>query len=324
MGSSVLSAVAGVTVSSPANFATVSSPTRFVASATSDDPIASMAIYVDGNRVYRTTNKSLDTSVTMSVGSHTVEVKAWDTSGTLVKKTLSLKVGSSSTPPDSTFEGKTYYDIEEMSGWGHCTDCAANPSDPDPPLAQYWMKQHVSSPSMDGDSTQFFVGGTESYANALFWKRLEGDAALIRKGHHFYYEMYFYYTNSYAAQAIEFDINQIVDGKRYIWGTQCNVRAGARWDIWDNINKKWIGTSIPCPAPPTYKWNKLVLEMERTSDNKLRYVAISLNGTRHYLNKYYSPSNTTWTGLTLNFQIDGNKAMTDYSVWVDNFKFKWW
>jgi hypothetical protein len=323
-GALVASAFAGVTVSTPSNYATVSSPTRFVASASSDDPISSIAIYVDGTRVYRTYSYKLDKYISMSTGSHTVEVKAWDTSGTLVKKTLSLKVGSSTSSGSSTSYGKTYYDIEEMSGWGDCSDCAADPDDSSPPIAKYWKKQNVSSPSMDGDSTQFFIGGSSSYANALWWKRLEGDASLIRKGRNFVYTLYYYYTNSSAVQALEFDINQLIDGKRYIWGTQCNVRAGARWDIWNNIEKRWVGTSIPCPAPPTYKWNKVELEMKRTSDNKLHYVSISHNGKKHYLNKYYSPRSTDWTGLTLNFQMDGNKDMEDYSVWLDNFTFKWW
>jgi hypothetical protein len=285
-----------------------------------------MAIYVDGNRVYRTSNKSLDTKISMSTGSHSVEVKAWDTSGTLVKKTLSLKVsstGSGDSTGGSASDGKTYSDVEEMSGWGHCTDCAADPDDPSPSLASYWMKQNVSSPSMDGDATEFHIGGTSSYANALFWKRLEGDASLIRKGHNFIYDAYFYYTNQSAAQAIEFDVNQLIDGKRYIWGTQCNIRAGAVWDIWDNVNTRWVHTSAGCSAPPTYKWNHVILEMQRTSDNKLRYVSITLNGNKHYLNRYYSPRSTSWTGLTMNFQIDGNKSMEDYSVWLDNFTVKW-
>jgi hypothetical protein len=326
-GALVASAFAGVTVSSPSNYSTVSSPARFVASASSDDPISAMAIYVDGNRVYRTSYKSLDTKISMSTGSHTVEVKAWDTSGTLVKKTLSLKVSSttsSDSSGDSASDGKIYDDVEEMDGWGSCTDCAADPSDPSPPLASYWRKTNVSSPSMDGDATEYHVGGTSSYANALWWKRLEGDASLIRKGHNFIYDTYFYYTKASAVQALEFDINQLIDGKRYIWGTQCNVRAGGVWDIWNNIDKRWVHTSIGCSAPPTYKWNHLVLEMQRTSDNKLRYISITLNGNKHYLNKYYSPSSTSWTGLTMNFQMDMNKAADDYSVWLDNFKVKWW
>jgi hypothetical protein len=221
-------------------------------------------------------------------------------------------------------EAKTHYDIEEMSGWQSCSKCAADPSDSSPALATYYMKQNVASPSQDSDATEFHIGGSAPYANVLFSKRLEGDATVIRQAHHFTYEMNFYYKNASAVQALEFDINQMIDGKRFIWGTQCNVRAGAVWDIWDNVNHKWVHTGASCTAPPTYKWNKVVLEMERTSDNKLRYVSITLNGTKRYLNRYYSPTGTSWTGMTMNFQLDGNARMDDYSVWVDNFKLNWW
>ncbi len=186
------------------------------------------------------------------------------------------------------------------------------------------MSRYQGSPSMDGNSTKFWIGGTTPYSNALYWKRLSGDSTKISKWRNFLYETYFYYTNSYAVQALEFDVNQLTGGRRYIWGTQCNVRAGSRWDIWDNRNKRWVGTSNYCSAPPTYKWNKVILEMKRTSENKLHYVSITINHSTHYLNKYYSPTSKDWTGLTMNFQLDGNSKMTDYAVWLDNFKVTAW
>ena len=63
---------AGVTVSSPATGSAAGSPVHFVASATSTHPITAMRIYVDNLSVYLVSASSLNTSVTMSAGTHSV------------------------------------------------------------------------------------------------------------------------------------------------------------------------------------------------------------------------------------------------------------
>ena len=83
---------AGVTVSSPAAGSTAGSPVHFVASATSTHPITAMRIYVDNLSVYLVSASSLNTSVTMSAGTHSVVVQAWDSTGAVFKTPLSLTV----------------------------------------------------------------------------------------------------------------------------------------------------------------------------------------------------------------------------------------
>jgi len=328
---SAIPSLAGINLSSPSG-TSASSPVRFVVSASptsSKYSISGFQIDVDGVKKFYTKSSNIDTSISIGSGSHSVIIKAWDTSGAIQKLSRTLSISgttqtSGSTGSSSTSTGDTdsWYDIEEMDGWQQCDRCAGVAGAG--PTAIYWMKKNVSSPSQDGNSTQFFLGGSNPYANVLFSKRLTGDSSFIRKKRKFIYDAYFYYTNAEAAQALEFDINQHIDGKSYIWGTQCNIRAGHSWDIWDNVNKRWIDSGAYCPTPDTYKWNHVVLEMERTSDNKLRYIAITFNGTKHYLNRYYSPRSNTWVGLTLNYQMDGNVRQEDYSTWVDNFKFVAW
>jgi hypothetical protein len=318
-----------VKVTSPANNASVGSQVHFVASAIASSSrynVSSMQIYVDDQRVYRTSNSSIDKYVGVSGGSHSVDIKAWDTSGALQRAHLTIHSGStSSSSSDSTVVSsgaKNWYKVEQMDGWQSCSSCAGVGGDG--PVASYWSRRGVSSPSRDGNAREFFLGGGTPYSNVLFSKRLTGDAGFIRDQHNFVYDLYFYYTNSEAAQALEFDINQYIDGKSYIWGTQCNIRAGHTWDIWNNIDKRWVSTGAYCPTPATYSWNHVVLEMQRTSDRKLRYISITFNGSKHYLNRYYSPRSTSWTGLTLNYQMDGNVRQQDYHTWVDKFHFSSW
>src|SRR6267154_6542377 len=93
---------AGVTVSSPGAGSTSGSPVHFVASATSANPVTAMRIYVDNISVYLISASKLDTSVTMSAGTHSVVVQAWDSTGAVFKAPLSLTVSGSTPAPSPT------------------------------------------------------------------------------------------------------------------------------------------------------------------------------------------------------------------------------
>lgn len=89
---------AGVTVTSPSAGATLASPVQFVASATapSGRVINAMRIYVDNGDAYTIGASSLNTSLELSAGVHNVDVQAWDNTGAVYIKTMSITVGSSS------------------------------------------------------------------------------------------------------------------------------------------------------------------------------------------------------------------------------------
>lgn len=188
------------------------------------------------------------------------------------------------------------------------------------------MTQGVVSPSLDGASTQFWLGGSTPYSDVLWHKNIlnESQAATSRTVHNFVYDLYFYTDNGGAAQSIEWDVNQFLDGRSYIFGSQCSYRAGDTWDIWDNVKSHWVSTGVSCGALQSNTWNHVVLEFERTTDNQLHYIAMTLNGTRHYLNWYYPSTATTWNGVTVNYQMDGNLQQANYSTWVDKMKLTYW
>jgi len=138
--------------------------------------------------------------------------------------------------------------------------------------------------------------------------------------HSFTYDVYFYSNDIGASQALEFDINQFVNGYSYIWGHECRIAGGYEWDIWDNPGQKWHPTGIPC-HPLANAWNHLVIQVQRTSDNHLLFKSITLNGVTSVLNYYESPTPTTWYGVTINYQQDGNYAQTPYAIWLDKLSF---
>jgi hypothetical protein len=71
-------------------------------------------------------------------------------------------------------------------------------------------------------------------------------------------------------------------------------------------------------------WNHLTLQVQRTSDNQLLFQSITLNGVTSTLNYYESPTPTTWYGVTINYQQDGDYNQAPYSVWLDNLTFTYW
>jgi hypothetical protein len=111
-----------------------------------------------------------------------------------------------------------------------------------------------------------------------------------------------------------------VNGYSFIWGHECRIAGGNEWDIWDNPGQKWHPTGIAC-NPLANAWNHLTLQVERTSDNQILFQSITLNGVTSTLNYYENPTTTTWYGVTINYQQDGNYEQTPYSVWLDKLDF---
>jgi hypothetical protein len=213
--------------------------------------------------------------------------------------------------------GKTYYNIDQMTGWKSCSACAGRGGDG--PIAKYWMKQNVSSPSKDGRSAQFFLGGSTPYANALWWKQLGANDSPSN----FVYDLYYYIKTPSAAQALEFDVNHARLGKRFIFGTECDFKNLKVWKVYDPYNRKWRATSIACRVPKAYTWHRVTLEFRRV-DGKAKFVTVTINGQKHYFNRTYSPHSSSAREVNVAFQMDGNKYQTDYSIWVDKITLKYW
>lgn len=317
----------GITVSAPTPGAITTSPTRFLISARSSTsaPINSLLLFVDNVERYRVYAAALDTTLSLASGTRNISAKAWDGTGKEYRYDFTISVGSGdSSPPPPQSGGTNFYNIEQMSGWKACDACAgAGGTGPTAPLS---MTQNQGSPSLDGNATKFWLGGSTPYSNALWWKQLvpESQASLNRSLKHFVYDAYFYVTDPAAAQSLEWDINQFIDGKSYIFGHQCSYRSMGTWDIWDNLNDRWVSTGIKCPALTGYAWHHVVIEVERTWDNRLHYISVSMDGAKHYLDRYYAPRGTSWSGITVNYQMDGDYKQTDYATWVDKLTLRGW
>jgi hypothetical protein len=323
-----------VRVSAPTNNSAVSTTVQFVASATTNctSGVAAMGIYTaPGVLAYKVSGAKLNTLLTLKPGNYHTVVQEWDNCGGAATTPIVLTAGS-------VGHSGTFANLHQQSSWtGYallpplyniCPSCV-----PAGPQTTWAMTRGVSSPAISGNSARMDVGGQTVYSDVLWNNHLIGDFSsqglpdtdhsIIPNVHNFTYDVYFYATDISASQALEFDINQFVNGQSFIWGHECRIAGGNEWDIWDNPGQKWHPTGIPC-NPLNNSWNHLVIQAQRTSDNHLLFQSISLNGQTATLNYSESPTPTTWYGITINYQQDGNYKQQPYSIWLDKVTFTYW
>lgn len=325
-----VSAQSGVYVTAPVNNSTVNSPANFIATATStcSKGVAAMGIYsAPGVLAYVVNGASLNYNLGLSAGKYNAVVEEWDYCGGAATTPVAFTVSSSG--------GNSFSNVQHSSGWAeygqvgpNYVDCSPSPCDG----ISFSLIQGVKTPSMSGESTEFNVGGTAAFGDALFNNHLIGDLSsqglpdtghtLVPTLHNFTYDVYFYGSNLALSQALEFDVNQFFDGLGFIFGHECRIAAGHEWDVWDNASKQWIPTGIAC-NPVNNSWNHLTIQVQRTSSNQLLYQSITLNGVTGTVNQYYSAGVApgSWWGITINYQMDGNSAQNAYSVYLDQLTF---
>jgi hypothetical protein len=324
-----------VSVTAPANNSTVSPSVQFVASAKTScsGGVGSMGIYTaPGALAYKVNGASLNTSLTLPSGTNHIVVQEWDKCGGSATAPVVVTVGSGGGPSGQ------FVNLHQKTGWtGYgllaptysiCPSCV-----PSGPQITWSMTQGVSSPTQSGNSARMDIGGQTVYSDGLWNNHLIGDFSsrglpdtghtIVPNVHNFTYDVHFYAKNIGASEALEFDINQFVNGQSFIWGHECRILGGHEWDIWDNQAQKWHPTGIPC-NPVNNAWNHLVIQVKRTSANHLLFQSITLNGHTTTLNYDEAPTATKWYGITINYQQDGDYKQTPYSIWLDNLTFTYW
>jgi hypothetical protein len=333
------SAFAGVTVTSPTKGATVTSPVKF--SATGASPackkgVASIALYTaPGVLAYETKGAKLSTSLSLSAGTYNTSIKEVDNCGWSASVAVPITVSGGGSPPPPAGPPQTFSNLQQSTWTGYallppafsiCSSCTSA----GPQLLWSWTPD-ISSPSLSGSATATYYGaGSKQWADVLWNNHLIGnfssqglpdpDKKLVPTLHSFTYDVYFWVSDTTLSQAMEFDINQFVGGKSYIWGHECRIDGGNEWDTWSNQKKHWVPSGIAC-NPVSNAWNHLTIQVERTSDDGMLFKSITLNGNVGNVNRSDTPTKTSWYGVTINYQLDGDREQQPYTVYLDNFTF---
>jgi len=207
----------------------------------------------------------------------------------------------------------TFTQIQQMSGWQWCNDpaCAGGSGQ-----GTYWMAQFQSDPSMSGASMELYNSG--AWANALWYQKLGGghDSAT-----NLIFDFYFMVDSNAAgaAQALEFEPFQFVNGYNYMIGSQCNIGAGV-WDIWDELHGNWIHTNIACKGFTPNAWHHIQWYAQTNHSNQTyHYVTLIVDGAAYTVDKTYSAKYLNWnSNIGVQYQLDVNGTGQGYHEWVDN------
>lgn len=211
--------------------------------------------------------------------------------------------------------------VQTLPDWQWCTanlngyECASGLGN-----ATSSMTANQADPSLSGKSSRFKLGGPTHYSNALWWRQFGPDS----KPTHFVYDLYFYMKDPAAPEALEFDINQSMNGTRWTWGTECSYRNTGYWDIWNSETLQWETTDVPCPVVSANEWHHLTWTVERVN-GQAHYISVELDGKVSTVDKYYNPQkHYRGAGVNVAFQMDGDYRQDPYSVWLDNVSLSWW
>ncbi len=310
-----------VTVLSPSSGASVGSPVTFSASGSSPNGIAGWVIYVDNQNMYQVDNysNSLTASVSLSGGSHSVYIRAWDRiSGFGTSPTFSINVGSSSSGalPAVPSYASVFSHIEDMTGFKSCSaNCAGGQS-----TSNYWMAQYQGSPSLDGSSTQFYNGGG-AWSNVLWYKSLGAHSGTS----HFLWDFYVYFSSGISdLHTAEFDLYQSVNGMELMIGSQCNFGNGV-WDTWNQATGHWVATAIPCSRFSANTWHHIQWYMQRVSSTQYKYVTLVVDGKAYTVNQIFSGSWSGWSDtLGVQWQLDLGPNGYATHEWIDKVTLSAW
>jgi hypothetical protein len=322
-----VSTAAGVTVTSPVNGSNVGVTVGFVATATSTCPygVAAMGIYVNDSLVYEAAGATLNAPITLGVGKQTAVVQEWDQCG-----------GSTTTPVSVNVVGTTISNLQAAPGWNQwgelapiydiCTTCQG---------IGWTMTPNQSAISTSGNATKFSINGTTPYSDVLWSNPVIGQGntqgltdsshTLIPTLRNFILDSDVYISNLAVTQDLEFDINMFENGVGMEWGTECNHLADGVWDIWNNVQAKWVPTNIPCQLKDG-AWNRVTLQVQRLANDKLLYQTLTVNGVVTPMNITVDPFAVPagWWGMTVNYQMDGDYAMHSNTTYLDKTNFTYW
>ncbi len=121
------------------------------------------------------------------------------------------------------------------------------------------------------------------------------------------------------------DIFYARNGKKNYFLTECDGRGtyAGTWQVSNAVIDKWQHTGLPCNIK-SYSWNHVTLEFYRQPDGNTRFVSVSMNGDKQYVNRTYPARNANSFEMNPAIQLDGDNHQDNWSVWVDNMSIRYW
>ena len=167
------------------------------------------------------------------------------------------------------------------------------------------------------------MSSTQGYANVLYYNKL----GPLDTASHFTFDYWVQVdSTSYQAQALEFDTFQFFNGRRYMFGTQCNY-ANGQWQIWSEGNGRWLNAGFTCSKFSPGRWYHINLKVHRGTgtDTNMYYDSLTIQPQGRWATTYYlrsaQPSGPLPSGwgdnLGVQFQLDLGANPGELHEWID-------
>jgi hypothetical protein len=311
---------AGVVVNSPSSGGQVGVPFTLSATAAtcSSQSVATMGYSIDSSSdTALVKGTSVDRSISVGTGSHTLHVKAWGEKGsscvTDVVITVSAAENSASIPSNAS----SVSSIQALGGWQAAHDTGGQGS-------SYGSMSLVNSPSHSGTAREFvtsFSGnGDERYS-----VNFDDDSADTN----FLYDgwVYFKSTSSNIGN-LEMDLNQVMaNGQNAIIAMQCSGYSGT-WEYTKNAGTperpivEWKSSNATC-NPRNWspnEWHHVQIQTSRDDSGYVTYHSVWLDGHKQSINITVPSAFALGWAPTLQtqFQVDGYGGSGKATVYLDN------
>ncbi|MEO8725135.1 MAG: hypothetical protein ABI383_03340 [Acidobacteriaceae bacterium] len=302
-----------VVIAQPIDLSTINGQVPVIASATSPHgAINYMDINVDSRDVYNVSSNHINTMLNLSTGTHQIYVKAWDTQHNYYDMVVHVNVTNGN--HETTVSG-----IEKMGGWQSCDTCAGPGGHGS--RNGHGIIQHVASPSLDGNATEYWLHPYNPYSNVLNFIPLGGVNGPVN----FTLDFDFWIGDASVAQGFEMDIFYARNGKKNFFLTECDSRGNhaGTWQVSDAVHDSWQHTGLPCHIN-SYSWNHVKLQFLRQNDGNTRFVTVAMNGDTQYVNRTYAAANDGSFQMNPALQLDSDEHPDAWKVFVDNMTIKYW
>ena len=314
---SAVPALAGVIVNSPGANSQVGSPFNLSAYASqcSGQNVSAMGYSLDSSTnttiVY---SSSINTSVSVPTGGHTLHVKAWGNGGAVCVTDVAIIVSTFSIVPQYAASVSS---IQALGNWVAQNDSASSGS-------ASGSMSITSSPSLSGAARRFAT----SYWN-YGSERYSATFADDMGAHNFLFDVWVNLASPSTGIAnLEFDLNQVVSNGTMLYGFQCDGWSGT-WDFTvnrgtaTNFSDQWVHSSAPCNVRTwgTNQWHHVQISYSRNDSGWITYKSVWLDGHRNDINvTAFGIFSLGWSPtLLVNVQVDGSQSGSGSSVvYVDN------
>jgi hypothetical protein len=284
-------------------------------------------------------------------------VRAWDAAGNCGDSaTLDITTSGADIPGTfpsgyqqwlNTETDQRNSDSGNGAGWWDCgaTTCSGGTTAGTTSIA------FDQTPERDSNgSIEFTISGAD-YANGLFWYKVPpiGEQSNLRN---FVWDFYFYLSSDTTsdAQATEFDLFSVINGYKYMIGTQSNYAppggGSPIWDAWDGSGNSGSGAWVPairnteaendvgaasssaisCSKFSTGTWHHAQFYLQLTDPDteypqgRILYGTVNIDGTVNQWNISAPAVSTTWSEvLGFQHQLDTNDVSSTVTLqeWVD-------